>query len=227
MSYLCSKIVSRPKERNEMPNWSFNSLSISGNPEEIAQVKFQVSQPFTREHENWNPETKQMEVKTYTYDNPVFAFWNIIRPTDMEAYAKQPDRTLPLEEQLKFKGKDWYSWNVTHWGTKWDVAVSNGDEWPETQIQVDNSDHLIYSFNTAWSPPEEVVAELSRQFPNLTFDMEYEEETGWGGDFTYKAGEVVAQRNYDSRCPDCDEHNCIDYDEEAGEQFCTKCDYRS
>jgi len=210
-----------------MPNWSFNSLSISGNPEEIAQVKFQVAQPFTREHDNWNPETNQMEVKTYTYDNPVFAFWNIIRPTDIEAYVRQPDRTIPIDEQLKFKGDDWYSWNVRNWGTKWDVAVSNDEQYPDTILEIDEAHRLDYQFNTAWSPPEEVVAELSRQYPNLIMDMEYEEETGWGGEFTYKAGEIVSRMQYDNRCPECDTYDCIDYDEEASEQVCTKCDYRS
>lgn len=208
-----------------MPNWSYNSLSISGNPEEIAQVKFQVSQPFTREHDNWNSDTKQMEVKTYTYDNPVFAFWNIIRPTDMEAYVKQPDYNKPLEDKMLFQSNDWYSWNVRNWGTKWDVAVHNGEEYPETAIQVDNPDHLIYSFNTAWSPPESVVMEISRQYPNLTFDMEYQEETGWGGDFTYKAGEIVSRMDYDNKCMECDEINCLEWNEEADEEQCTKCEY--
>lgn len=211
-----------------MPNWSFNSLSISGNPDEIAQVKFQVSQPFSKDYLDFSDDFNNPTIKTVQYDNPVFAFWNVIRPTDLEAYIKQPDNTLPIEEQLRFKGNDWYSWNNKHWGTKWDVAVRNDEEYPETVLLEGGvDDHLIYNFNTAWAPPEEVVMELSRQYPNLTFDMEYEEETGWGGEFVYKAGEIVSRMEYDNRCPDCDEYNCLDWDDDTSEQICTKCDYRS
>jgi hypothetical protein len=184
-----------------MPNWSFNSLSISGNPEEIAQVKFQVAQPFERELTIWDKEKKVYYDDIVKFDNPVFAFWNIVQPVEFNNYK--------------------------YWGTKWDVAIHNDDEYPTTTIEIDEADHLVYRFDTAWAPPEEAVAELSRQYPNLIMDMEYEEETGWGGEFTYKAGEIVSRMQYDSRCPECDTYDCIDYDEEAGEQFCTKCDYRS
>ena len=210
-----------------MPNWSYNSLSISGNPEEVAQVKFQVSQPFTRDYLDFNDDVKNPTVRTVQYDNPVFAFWNIIRPTDMETYLGQPDLSLPIEEQMKFKTNDWYSWNNRHWGTKWDVAVSNEDTYPETEIQIDTPDHLVYSFNTAWSPPVPAVEKLSEQYPNLTFDLEYQEETGWGGEIVFKAGEVVTESDYDNKCPDCDETNCLDWDDETSEEFCNKCEYRS
>jgi hypothetical protein len=210
-----------------MPNWVFNSLSISDNTEDIAKLKIQLNQPFERQHENWNPETAQMEVESYKYDNPLFSFWNIVRPTDMEAYLKQPDYSLPIKEHLKFQGNDWYSWNVRNWGTKWDVSVSNTDEYPETEIQIDMPDHLLYRFDTAWSPPVPAIHNLSLQYPNLTFDLSYEEEQGWGGEITFKNGEVVDQSEYENMCRECDEKNCIDYDEEAGEQVCTKCDYRN
>lgn len=210
-----------------MPNWSFNSLSISGDKDDIAKVKAQLNQPYERQFQDYSGDFKNPTIKTVKFDNPVFAFWNIVRPTDMETYLGQPDHTLPIEEQMKFKTNDWYSWNVRNWGTKWDVGASNDDEYPETDLHIDEPNHLVYSFNTAWSPPVPAVEKISQQYPNLTFDLEYQEETGWGGEIVFKAGEVVTESEYDNKCPDCDEINCLDWDDETSEEFCNKCNYRS
>ena len=71
-----------------MPNWCYNYLDIEGSKEDISAIKTQLNQPFTRQHDQWNAETKQMEISDTTYSNPVFAFWNIIKPTNLEAYNK-------------------------------------------------------------------------------------------------------------------------------------------
>ena len=218
-----------------MPNWVFNGLEIAGSKQDVANIRFQLNQPFEREHDQWNMETGEMEYSIVTkYDNPIFAFWNIVRPVDLEAYYKQPSPDTPMEERLLFQGNDWYSWNVRNWGTKWDVAIHNDDEYPETTIEIDitddetmENDLLCYRFNTAWSPPEPVIAELARQYPNTTITLSYEEETGWGGVIEFKGDETKTVEEYDNKCPDCDEINSIDWDEETGEHVCTKCDYRS
>jgi hypothetical protein len=88
-------------------------------------------------------------------------------------------------------------------------------------------DHLLYRFDTAWSPPVPAIHNLSLQYPNLNFDLSYEEEQGWGGEITFKNGEVVDQSEYENMCRECDEKNCMEYDEETSEEFCTKCQYRS
>ena len=40
---------------------------------------------------------------------------------------------------------NWYEWNCSNWGTKWDASVYHWDQTDEQTIQV--------SFDTAWSPP--------------------------------------------------------------------------
>lgn len=208
-----------------MPNWCYNSLMIEGSAEQIANIKAQLNKPFTRQHDQWNPETGKMELKDYTYSNPVFAFWNIIAPTDLESYNKQADHTQALSEALMFKGDNWYDWNVRNWGTKWDVAVSDDDNYPETEIVEEWSDRLIYRFNTAWSPPVEAIRELSSQYPELEFDLEYEEETGWGGNITFLAGESSEIESYDNKCRECDEVNTMEYCENDCGEICSACHY--
>lgn len=210
-----------------MPNWVYNSLTIEGNAEDISAIKTQLNQPFQRQHDQWNMETRQMELQDVTYSNPVFAFWNIIKPTNLEAYNKQSDHSLPMEEQLMFKGDNWYDWNVTNWGTKWDVAVSDNEQYPETELinEEDWSDRLIYSFNTAWSPPLPAIATLSEQYPNLEFTLSYEEETGWGGEIEFINGQDTVLENYENKCRDCDSINTLEYCENDCGEICSDCHY--
>jgi hypothetical protein len=208
-----------------MPNWVFNSLAVSGYAPYVGSVKFQVGQPFTKMIDEYNLDTKEYDRKEVSFTNPLFAFWNITAPTDLEAYNKQPDYKLPIDEQLKFQGNDWYSWNFRNWGTKWDVAVLDNDEYPDTEILIDESGLVIYKFNTAWSPPFPVIQELSRQYPELVVDLEYEEETGWGGEITFKNGEVIDQKEYENKCNECDSFDKMEYDEEKEVSICKECGY--
>lgn len=50
-------------------------------------------------------------------------------------------RPRPPEEN---EGERWYSWNIEHWGTKWDTDVSNWDRKDDNTIVLD--------YDTAWGP---------------------------------------------------------------------------
>ena len=47
----------------------------------------------------------------------------------------------------KYGYRDWYDWQVAHWGTKWDVGGDDG------LIQKLDANTLEASFDSAWSPP--------------------------------------------------------------------------
>ena len=198
-----------------MPNWVFNGLTIEGNPDSVNKLVEQMNTPFTRN------ET--------LYPSPIFSFWNIIKPTDLEAYDNQPDRTLPIAEQLKFEGNDWYSWNVRNWGTKWDVAVSSDEKYPDTYMEgpTPNGDNSVvyYRFNTAWGVAEPALAELSSQYPELLFTLSYEEETGWGGELEILRGKFISHAQYESKCNECDAYDTLEYCEECENDVCSFCGY--
>ena len=208
-----------------MPNWCYNSLTINGSKEEISAIKTQLNQPFQRQHDQWNMETRQMELQDVTYTNPVFAFWNIVKPTNLEAYNKQSDHSAPLEEQLMFKGDNWYDFNVRNWGTKWDVAVSNNDEYPETELMEESDTYLAYRFNTAWSPPLPAIETLSSQYPNVEFNLSYEEETGWGGEYLFIEGDGTEIEVYNNKCRDCDSLDSLEYCDNGCGEVCNECHY--
>ena len=198
-----------------MPNWVYNGLTIEGNPDSVNKLVEQMNTPFTRN------ET--------LYPSPIFSFWNIIKPTDLEAYDNQPDRTLPIAEQLKFEGNDWYSWNVRNWGTKWDVAVSSDEKYPDTYMEgpTPNGDNSVvyYRFNTAWGVAEPALAELSSQYPELLFTLSYEEETGWGGELEILRGKFISHAQYESKCVECDKYDTLAFCEDCENDVCSFCGY--
>jgi hypothetical protein len=211
-----------------MPNWVFNTLTIQGPKDQVDSIKDKLNTPFTREIENWNMDTMSMEFNTYTYDNPVFAFWNISRPTDLETYKLQSD---PNEDKtVLFSGNNWYDWNVRNWGTKWDVAVSNDEQYPDTQIyeyKSEGDDHwVVYGFNTAWSPPVPAIVKLSELVPNCVITLSYEEEQGWGGETEFVNGKITAESSYDWKCRECDyEADETPYCENCEYDMCPECSY--
>jgi hypothetical protein len=205
-----------------MPNWCYNSLTIDGSAEDISAIKTQLNQPFQREHDQWNPTTQQMEKSDTLYPNPVFAFWNIIKPTNLEAYnGPQPEVKMPIT----FDSDHWYDWNVRNWGTKWDVGVSWNEEYPETELMEETDTSLAYRFNTAWSPPLPAIETLSSQYPNVEFNLSYEEETGWGGEYLFVDGNGSEIEVYNSKCRDCDALDTMEYCEDCGNEICEECHY--
>ena len=216
-----------------MPNWVYNTLTIQGPKEQVDYIKDRLNKPYQKTFENWNMQSKQMEFKEYLFPNPVFAFHNIYNHIEDgvsdEIYHMQPDYTLPMVEQLQFKGNHWYDWNVRNWGTKWDVAVSHDDNYPETELleyKSEGDDNwVVYRFNTAWSPPEPAMRKLSELVPNCVLTLSFEEETGWGGEWEFVRGEMTAESNYESKCRDCDEEDTLEYcDNDCGE-ICSACNW--
>ena len=212
-----------------MPNWVFNSLVVSGDKSELETMVAQLNQPVTKHYPdtNWNDETKTWD-KTpavQQYDNPVFSFWNVVSPTDLEAYYGEEvfkqrnadivkDKTINealdsndfLQEfhRAMNNDNDWYHWNIRNWGTKWDIAVANDEQYSDTRFEWTDNGEAMYHFSTAWSPVTPVITMLSMMYPNLEFDYEFEEEQGWGAQLEYKAGEESVIDEWDIPCSHAD-----------------------
>ena len=224
-----------------MPNWVFNNLYINGNEEDINKLVNQVSKSFDTFQDVFNKETGEHSKETVTYSAPVFAFHNIYSHLDagvpMDVYSGQPARSeLGIDnpnwwadtQKIASVDNSWYNWNIRNWGTKWDVAVHNDEKYPDTSMEgpsLDGDNSLVsYNFNTAWGAPVLVILKLSEQYPNLIFDLSYEEETGWGGEMTIVNGAIEEELNYTNQCRECDAYDVMLYCEECGEDYCQSCD---
>jgi len=213
-----------------MPNWVYNGLTVEGNPESVTKLVDQLNQPFTRVHDQWDTKSGEMKKKLITYPNPVFSFWNIIKPENLEVYAGQPDHSKDIFDR---SGDDWYNWNLRNWGTKWDVAVYNDEKYPDTYMEgpADNGENKViyYNFNTAWGVPMPALVTLSSQYPDLLFTLSYEEETGWGGELELLRGVLLSDNQYNWKCSDCEYMLETDpndlYCEDCENEVCPQCSF--
>ena len=57
---------------------------------------------------------------------------------------------------------NWYSWSLDHWGVKWDAVR------PTVKFDLLT---ITFSFDTPWGCPEHFVRELSKLYPEATFEM--------------------------------------------------------
>ena len=79
----------------------------------------------------------------------------------------------PFMNGLRFKSTNaqddrWYNWRVQNWGTKWDCYTLEMDD-------TDLPHGFEVTFETAWSPPEEVCSAIREQYPNVSISWFYDE----------------------------------------------------
>lgn len=141
-----------------MSNNCENSLVIEGPPEDVKK--------FVDKAPGWG----WGEEGTPNSEPDVLSFHNFVPMPDVLIKANQAD---PANDE-------WYHWAQKNWGTKWDACESTRDGDASTG-------RVEYSFYTAWGPPISWVYATGKQYPMLTFTLQYAEP---GGDF---AGEIVVK----------------------------------
>jgi len=136
-----------------MPNWVTNYVTITGDAELVKEVGERLRAPVPHHEET-----------------AVFSFWNIVKPDDliMETYNSACDQFGMMNPD------NWYNWNLRNWGCKWDA---NGP-----YLNYEEPGKLVYSFDTAWSPPTQAMERLAEDNPDLTIKVRFIEEQGWGGE---------------------------------------------
>ena len=173
-----------------MPNWCDNHLNIEGSPQEIKRFldrAMGLPAQFVPEFE-WE--------KRFSHTESRFCF-NALIPVPREVLEagynglNKCSREIPLMER-KTSG---YSWCIDQWGTKWDVWSSGitiencgwreGDSW------------VSFDFDTAWSPPLPWLEKVAPMFPELTFELHYEEPGCYFAGDVYACGDEFQVDEYD------------------------------
>src|SRR5262249_25451691 len=99
--------------------------------------------------------------------------WYIVKPWNPEKREPEISRLFtPAEEAelAQIGHRDWYSWCIENWGTKWNACHTNIDH---STIQ---HNYLEIFFNTAWSAPTPVFHKMREMFPKLTFECRWRYE---------------------------------------------------
>jgi hypothetical protein len=76
--------------------------------------------------------------------------------------AKEIIQNIKAFEQTGYH--DWYTWNLDNWGVKWDASNCKLKE-------LSDFNTIIFEFDSPWGTPEHFVRELSKLYPNATFEM--------------------------------------------------------
>ena len=107
--------------------------------------------------------------------------WRVALPNEGDLHPVLTfDKLYPLPQEEK---ENWYDWQRMNWGTKWDIDSC----YPSYA----SSDEYTYEFQTAWSPPTELIQNILHDFPGLCFDIYYYEPGGcFAGVMQFKDGEV-------------------------------------
>jgi len=166
-----------------MPNWVFNHLTIDGSKEDIAKVKAQVGATVKTKYKSAD------EVDEIVDREPIFSFMNILPPPEDKLEEYHAVHGYANGEKTGDTEYNWYNFNVREWGTKWDAR--------DVELLEDDETYLHYKFDTAWSPPTEVITKLAEQNPNLNITLEYREEQGWGGEIAFNGSSVEVVKEWD------------------------------
>ena len=140
-----------------MPNWCYNRVSIySENIDQVTELFdiFNNPEPFNA----LIPSPKWSETPNEDGELPV-----------IEEHKDSDGKVLFTTHKFPKSGKTddrWYDWQVQNWGTKWepaDISVEQCDE------------ELEITFNTAWSPPEDICRAIRNKYPDISVSWFYDE----------------------------------------------------
>ena len=142
-----------------MPNWCYNHLEVSG--DEIQLREFVEKSLVKDEH---SLVKSRLEHDNFSFNGtyPMPEDLNITSGTQT-----QEEKEQAILNKAKYGYTDWYDWKCAEWGTKWDAC--------ESEILHNDINFFSVSFETAWAPPIDWIDHIMEDFPDLCFELEYEE----------------------------------------------------
>lgn len=155
-----------------MPNWCSNDLTIkTQTPEQFVEV---------------------IQAITNDSEQP-FDFNRIIPIPEELKNTSAPNNTNAQEMKDKYGYTDWYEFQVSNWGTKWNAC--------DVTLEIESPTELSLSFNTAWSPPIPVIEKISEMFSFADITLNYYEEgMGYYGEMIFENGECVSNTEGEITC---------------------------
>jgi hypothetical protein len=196
-----------------MPNWCTNTLNVSGPESEVQRFKLKANGPtqsyndfFAGSKRGW-PIHDDIRIKAKVKLLPeegepaILSFHALFPvPEDFRRFPYDDARARQIGEAVGEERKSGgYGWEQANWGIKWGAT--------DTELHEDQGTFLQYSFSTPWGPPEEFFNKISEDFPELQFELKYEEGgMGFAGEIVWDNGEQSTNEDWE-----------IEWDEEEEE----------
>ena len=150
-----------------MPNWCFCKLTVYGPSEEVNRFANEASTMLAQDED----ERSEISLQKLVPCPPILLGRDHAANPDMDMAAylasMKSGANIPLEND------DWYTWRVRNWGTKWDITAKIEKLGPQLK---NGKRELVYTFDSAWSPPCAAFERISEDWPLLKFRLTYREE---------------------------------------------------
>jgi hypothetical protein len=160
-----------------MPNWVMNELTcIFQTPEEYNAFKEKANpESFYNSFIPMPPVLEGTQSPHVDVDKFIIQYneENDTKYTTLEqiaSFGNDWNKVIALHAMQNIKAfeetgyHDWYSWNLTNWGVKWDAVRC-------TSKELQDFNTIIFTFDSPWGTPEHFVRQLSSLYPNATFEM--------------------------------------------------------
>lgn len=162
-----------------MPNWVMNKVSFTGGKAVLMKLRnFMKTENSEFDFEKLIPMPESLNISDGSEETIARACAMARRrgettcPEVEKEWAKSRSfdewadyGEIYLKNIEKYGAPTWYDWRCTHWGTKWNAH----EPWW-------SDDNTELQFETAWSMPEPVFAELSRRYPGIKIHIDFADE---------------------------------------------------
>ena len=135
-----------------MPNWCNNSITIKGSTETIKQLWEDATA------DDGSGDNRERGLLSAMVPQPANMFQGSLGTKERQECAEQG---IP----------NWYDWNVSNWGTKWDVST----EGLEFTDNGDGTAEITGWFDSAWSPPIDAYSTFCDDMDGVYLEAYYEE----------------------------------------------------
>ena len=149
-----------------MPSWCENRGTFySENSDDIKKIKeiFESDRPFHQiiPEPNWIKIPASENLKD-SAGNPV--------AKKGELPIESNDRFRELQWSSSGRQDDrWYQWRLRNWDVKWDLSPDH------IEYLADDYDFFKLTFDTPWSPPEQICESLRNRFENVEITWFFDE----------------------------------------------------
>lgn len=179
-----------------MPNWCYNSIDIYGESSELQ--KFVEATKIVGEDGITGYGLSQLfPIPQELVDTT--SGWH----SDPDEQAKQ---TAKEEANIaKYGYKDWYDWacDPDNWGTKWGDSDFDWTNLDSENLKLEPTDVCISAYyQTAWSPADGLIRNISAKFPSLTFSVVSTEESDAFACYSiFRDGKLLAEGGEEPKRP--------------------------
>ena len=163
-----------------MPTWTSNIVAIRGDESSIQKVRKQLKGKSDFDFNQLIPMPKRLSIETGSrtdlgrarFDRKRSYPWLAAKNPNVAAPKRllelRPE-TVEIERQAAANVRDhqvpaWYGWCNEHWGTKWNACG--------VKLEAHDAE-LTYRFDTAYSAPHPIAAELASLCADLGLSIKW------------------------------------------------------